>query len=303
MFSEESNWGTSSESQSTSILHAALFDDGSMEKKEDYSQNETDLSCAIIKGEEMIPKKPKLKKLCSSSRLSVKKCSKAPSPIKMKTQSKFQEKLELKMKGARFRWINEQLYTTTGDQAKKMFRKEPELFEVYHHGFSAQVSKWPVNPLERIVSYFHHLPVDKVVADFGCGEGKLAQSIPHKVFSFDLVAVNPHIVACNMANVPLETASVDICVFCLSLMSTNVSDFIEEGRRVLVNNGILKICEIVSRMTSLVEFVEGVESHGFKLLSQEVFSTMFVDLEFSAAFRKASKKTKIFLKPCSYKRR
>jgi len=39
-----------------------------------------------------------------------------------------------------------------------------------------------------------------VVADFGCGEAKIARSVPNVVHSFDLVALNEHVTACDMAN-------------------------------------------------------------------------------------------------------
>lgn len=42
--------------------------------------------------------------------------------------------------------------------------------------------------------------------------------------------------------VPLPSASVDVVVFCLSLMGTNMMDFIQEARRLLVDNGIIKVC-------------------------------------------------------------
>lgn len=41
---------------------------------------------------------------------------------------------------------------------------------------------------------------------------------------------------------PLPSASVDVVVFCLSLMGTNMMDFIREARRLLVDNGIIKVC-------------------------------------------------------------
>ena len=34
------------------------------------------------------------------------------------------------------------------------------------------------------------------------------------------------VVACDMANVPLESCSVDVAVFCLALMGTNTRYFI-----------------------------------------------------------------------------
>ena len=42
---------------------------------------------------------------------------------------------------------------------------------------------------------------EAIVADFGCGEARLAESVPNKVHSFDLVACKPHVTACNIATV------------------------------------------------------------------------------------------------------
>ena len=43
-----------------------------------------------------------------------------------------------------------------------------------------------------------------IIGDFGCGEAVLATSVPNKVYSFDLVAQNKSVIACNIANVPLK---------------------------------------------------------------------------------------------------
>ena len=40
-----------------------------------------------------------------------------------------------------------------------------------------------------------------MIADFGCGEAVIAQSVENKVHSFDLVAKNELVTACNMAKV------------------------------------------------------------------------------------------------------
>lgn len=76
-------------------------------------------------------------------------------------------------------------------------------------------------------------PTMHVIADFGCGEAQLAKSVVQKVHSFDLVAANDLVTACDMAHVPLTKASVDVAVFCLSLMGTNLQDYITEANRVL----------------------------------------------------------------------
>lgn len=58
---------------------------------------------------------------------------------------------KMKLKSAQFRHLNEQLYTQTGSQSFKMFKKDPEAFKVYHEGFKSQAGKWPVDPLNLII--------------------------------------------------------------------------------------------------------------------------------------------------------
>ncbi len=81
--------------------------------------------------------------------------------------------------------------------------------------------------IERLVKFLA-FPVptrskELVVADFGCGEARLSQSVANTVHSFDLVAANERVQACDMADVPLADRSVDVAVFCLALMGTNIN--------------------------------------------------------------------------------
>jgi len=39
------------------------------------------------------------------------------------------EKTKKKLSESKFRWINEQLYTTTGSKALEMFQENPQLFD------------------------------------------------------------------------------------------------------------------------------------------------------------------------------
>ena len=96
-----------------------------------------------------------------------------------------------------------------------------------------QVNKWPKNPVDIIINYLRAKPKNLTIADFGCGEAKIAQSIPNKVYSFDLQSVNRFVTECDMSKVPLPSESIDIGIFCLSLMGTNYVDYIREAHRVL----------------------------------------------------------------------
>ena len=46
----------------------------------------------------------------------------------------------------------------------------------------------------------------------GCGEARLARSVPNTVHSFDLVSANDSVTACDIAHVPLEDTCVDTVV-------------------------------------------------------------------------------------------
>jgi len=72
----------------------------------------------------------------------------------------------------------------------------------YHTGFAEQVSKWPVNPVDIFIRELRSYPKGTVIGDFGCGVAALAAGLPqHKVHSFDLVAANERVTACDIANV------------------------------------------------------------------------------------------------------
>ncbi|OMJ09873.1 25S rRNA-methyltransferase [Smittium culicis] len=130
--------------------------------------------------------------------------SKAPNSASTKATNKFQ-KMKSKLEGARFRWINEKLYTTKGQDAYKLMQNDPEIFEDYHKGFSVQVKSWPSNPVDSIIRMItdkkNHK--DLVVADLGCGEAKIAKTLNSSlvIHSFDLISNNPLVTACDISKV------------------------------------------------------------------------------------------------------
>eukprot|EP00557_Chaetoceros_sp_GSL56_P008200 CAMPEP_0176498712 /NCGR_PEP_ID=MMETSP0200_2-20121128/12485_1 /TAXON_ID=947934 /ORGANISM="Chaetoceros sp., Strain GSL56" /LENGTH=401 /DNA_ID=CAMNT_0017896973 /DNA_START=72 /DNA_END=1274 /DNA_ORIENTATION=+ len=198
-------------------------------------------------------------------------------------KSALQQEFLSRLAGSRFRKLNEELYTTNSSEAFERFQSNPGLFNQYHEGFRTQVKSWPVNPADAVYRWILSIHKKRlkdnkrtsqlVVADFGCGDAKLAQKLlkikqeqegrthhekdktpmtcPFCVHSFDLVANgNEHITPCDMANVPLQDGVVDVAVFVLALMGTNIADFIREAHRVLKSNGVLKIAEVRSRFES-----------------------------------------------------
>ncbi|KDO33492.1 hypothetical protein SPRG_02300 [Saprolegnia parasitica CBS 223.65] len=220
--------------------------------------------------------------------------------------SAMQEQMKRRLEGGKFRMLNEQLYTTTGGEAFEEFQAEPELFDTYHEGFREMAEKWPLNPLDTFINYVKAHP-KAVVADFGCGDARLAASVPNTVHSFDLVSRNPAVTACNIANVPLPDESVDVAVYCLALMGTTLVEYLLEGRRVLKPNGVMKIAEVKSRMETpslgIPGFVKKMTDLGFDLKHKDESNKMFVTFEFLKTKRTPKANVQIEMKACEYKRR
>ena len=224
--------------------------------------------------------------------------------------SSMQQMMKQRLQGGKFRMLNEQLYTNPGNDSFEKFQKEPELFDVYHEGFREQAAKWPSNPLDLMINYIKERPKKLIIADFGCGDAVLQASVPNKVHSFDLVSRKPEVTACDIADVPLSDNSVDIGVYCLSLMGTNVSGFIKECSRVLKPQGIVKIAEVKSRFENeslggIKGFVSKMKAYGFDLKSKRENNKMFVMFDFVKTKKKTSSVDlpEIEFKPCEYKRR
>ncbi|GFR05785.1 ribosomal RNA-processing protein 8, partial [Trichonephila clavata] len=202
--------------------------------------------------------------------------------------------------------LNEKLYTETGKESFEYFKQNNDEFQDYHLGFRQQVSKWPMNPVNEIISDLQKLKGNVVIADLGCGDAKIAQVFPNKtVHSFDLVPLNEHVKACDISKIPLQNESVDVAVFCLSLMGTNLKDYLWEAFRILKVGGTLKIAEIESRIEDLQHLIKYLKFFGFALEKKNTKHKMFVFLD----LRKEKKKCKygklpnITLRPCLYKKR
>ncbi|PVU86057.1 hypothetical protein BB559_006693 [Furculomyces boomerangus] len=269
-------------------------------------------------GEKLIEKQPKKVKPNteeSNSDFNLKKKKLNQSDTKVNTNnggtSKLQQKMRDKLAGARFRIINEKLYTSKGKESFDLMKNDPNIFEEYHKGFSFQVKSWPSNPVDIIIKRLK--PRKKiVVADLGCGDAKIATELngnPHSVHSFDLVSNNELVTACDISKVPMKNGSVDVAVFSLALMGTNWIDFIVEANRIMKLGGELIIAEVTSRVLNSDEFVLCLKRCGFELLEMDNKNKMFVfyilkkTKECSDIGKDERIKLSKNLKPCIYKRR
>ena len=73
------------------------------------------------------------------------------------SSSRMIDKLQSKLKGSKFRWINEQLYTQSGNASFEMIQKDSSLFDIYHQGFREQVTLWPLVPVDVFIKMLKYV--------------------------------------------------------------------------------------------------------------------------------------------------
>lgn len=73
--------------------------------------------------------------------------------LKQDRSASLRSRMEQRLESARFRYINEVLYSTSSGEAKRMFKQDPQAFWIYHKGYTAQVQRWPTNPVDDIIAY------------------------------------------------------------------------------------------------------------------------------------------------------
>jgi len=78
--------------------------------------------------------------------------SKATSFMRGKKES-LRDRMLKQLSASRFRFLNEELYKSSSGHAVDIFKSDPDAFDVYHHGYQSQVSKWPINPVDKMIDF------------------------------------------------------------------------------------------------------------------------------------------------------
>lgn len=147
-------------------------------------------------------------------------------------------------------------------------QENPEEWCYYHTRLQEQECDWQSVPREECIRHLkENLQIGSVIGDFGCGQAQLAHALRdvHTVYSLDHIAINPSVVACDMAHAPLDDAMLDAAVFSLSLMGTNIKDYLVEAYRTLKIGGQLLIYHPAVE-NDRMKFVAGLEKLGFALV-------------------------------------
>jgi hypothetical protein len=170
-----------------------------------------------------------------------------------------------------FSKMNNRWYASASNKTHERLATNPEEWAHYHTMYRQLRESWPVVPYKEEVRWL--LERDGlVVGDFGCGEAFIAADAAtrHTVHSFDHVAVDQRVIACDIANVPLEDETLDVAIFCLSLMGANFTDYVREAHRCLRLDGMLHIWEAASYFEDPKRFCAQLRRLGFDVLEPTI---------------------------------
>jgi hypothetical protein len=166
-----------------------------------------------------------------------------------------------------FSAMNRSWNQTRSTVIHERLEKNAEEWAHYHTLYREARRDWAVVPYEEMIRWCKKRS-GYVIGDFGCGEAKLAEAYSdrHAVHSFDHVAMNDDVVACDMAHTHLDDEVLDVAIFSLSLMGSNITDYLKEAYRTLKLDGQLQIIEATSRFSDVSTFTAALGDLGFDVI-------------------------------------
>jgi hypothetical protein len=166
-----------------------------------------------------------------------------------------------------FAKMNNRWYSSSSDNTHDRLANSSEEWAHYHTMYRQLRETWPVVPFKEEIRWL--LERDGfVVGDFGCGEAFIAAEAgaKHTIHSFDHVAIDKRVIACDIAHVPLEDESLDLAIFCLSLMGSNFTDYVREAHRCLRLDGMVHVWEASNYFDDVRKFCSALGRLGFDVM-------------------------------------
>jgi hypothetical protein len=170
-----------------------------------------------------------------------------------------------------FTRLNNKINNENSETTHSRILKDPKEWDEYHRQYREARKSWLIIPFDEIIKRIGQLSPRLMIGDFGCGEAKILEKFGDKrVYSFDHVAINDNVTACDVKSVPLPDEAIDIAVFSLSLMGRNWPEYIAQAKRYLATNGYLLIAETTKAMKGRLSNINQViEQQGFDIYNIE----------------------------------
>tara|TARA_Y100001936_G_scaffold136189_1_gene132980 strand:+ start:1429 stop:4047 length:2619 start_codon:yes stop_codon:yes gene_type:complete len=167
-----------------------------------------------------------------------------------------------------FSKLNRQINTEKSSSTHKRMLKNPEEWNEYHRQYREARKDWKVIPFEYWISKIKQMAPNTIIGDFGCGEAKIREAIGLRVKSFDHVAIDSDVESCDMKSVPVDSGTLNVVIFSLSLMGKDWKEYLKEAARCLSVGGYLYISETTKSLSERLSTLRDViEENGFEIFS------------------------------------
>ena len=167
-----------------------------------------------------------------------------------------------------FSKLNRKINTENSKTTHGRMLKNPDEWKEYHRQYREARKTWNVIPYEVWIDKIKKMAPNLIIGDFGCGEAKIAEAIGNRVKNFDHVSIDPSVESCDMKSVQVESGTLNVAVFSLSLMGKDWQAYLKEAARCLSVGGDLFISETTNSLTERLEKLRDViQENGFEIFS------------------------------------
>ena len=163
-----------------------------------------------------------------------------------------------------FTKINKRWNSSRSGITHKRLQKDSSEWVHYHEEYRKARQDWTVTPYQEMIKFYKKRD-GLIIGDFGCGEAFLHKELSskHTIHSFDHIAMEKFVTECDFSNTPLEEESLDVAIYSLAMMGSNINEYLHEAHRVLRLDGKINIIEATKRFKDIEQFKVQLQEFGF----------------------------------------
>jgi ribosomal RNA-processing protein 8 len=153
--------------------------------------------------------------------------------------------------------LHKKYKTLNSENLGTLFKENKDLWHTYHAISEENEKSFPEEgiPRNRIIHELNKINTKRTrtVVDMGCGKAQISQHFKKdtrfKFINYDHISSNETVISCDISKIPLEDASVEICILSLAMWGSNCKSYLSEACRLLESGGKLYMIEPTKRWT------------------------------------------------------
>jgi ribosomal RNA-processing protein 8 len=177
--------------------------------------------------------------------------------------------------------LHKEYKTLTSENLGKLFNENKDLWHIYHAISEENERSFPEEgiPRNRIIHELNKINTKRTrtVVDMGCGKAQISQHFKSdtrfKFINYDHISSNETVISCDISKIPLEDASVEICILSLAMWGSNCKSYLSEACRLLESGGKLYMIEPTKRWTDTTNadrLQNLLKESGFQIIQESI---------------------------------